>query len=92
MVTPFFYVLHNNNPQGALSSANTCRGDGSFTLSSITAPRLNGCFVDVDSSATNETLVYAVTGTSDTVVEIAVSLHQTDGGNVSRWCPFYFSD
>lgn len=64
---------------GPPSVADTCSGDGSFTITANAAPNLDGCFKDTGLS----TEVYTVSGT-DTQSEVAVLALETDGGNVSR--------
>lgn len=65
------------------SSTDTCPGDGSFTVSASAASILDGCFEEVNFSTGGSTVVYTVSGTSDTA-EFVVSPVEGDSGDVSR--------
>lgn len=67
---------------GPPSVADTCSGDGSFTITANAAPNLDGCFKETGSS----TEVYTVSGTA-TQSEVAVLALEDEGGNVSRVAP-----
>lgn len=59
--------------------ADTCSGDGSFTITANAAPNLDGCFKDTGSS----TKAYTVSSTA-TQNEVVVFAFETEAVNVSR--------
>lgn len=63
-------------------SANTCAGDGSFTITAKAAPELNGCFVDSVFSGAGGKILYTLSGTMNTT-EIFVTAVENDTGDVS---------
>ena len=65
--------------------ANTCTGDGSFTITANAAPALSGCYLDTGVTAADAdgTVAYTVSGTT-TVTEIyVISIANDDTGDVS---------
>lgn len=75
--------LNQDDDDDFLSSTSTCTGDGSFTISASAASTLDGCFQEADSSGTDTTVAYTVSGTSDDA-EIVVTPVESDGGDVSQ--------
>lgn len=81
--TVFSTLAPRNQDTGDDSeSANTCAGEGSFTITAKAAPELNGCFADSVISGADEKMFYTLSGTMNTT-DIFVTAVENDTGDVS---------
>lgn len=79
---PVIPSTYQDGDDDAMSTSVTCAGDGSFSITASAAPDLEGCFDEISSLGTDDTVVYTVSGTSDTA-EIVVTPIGSDSGGVS---------
>lgn len=67
---------------GPVPTADTCSGEGSFTITADAAPNLDGCFEVTEFSTDDVPATYTVSATTDTA-QIVVASVLLDSGDVS---------